>query len=178
MSDEEINDALDSVEIATHTKTLPDRYYALHFDGACQWENGRRTGYGFSIDLFDGAFKTPIARGFGYVTENVGREHLNSSNAAEYKGLIAGLEYLKERGWLDEPVFVFGDSKMVINQMFGEWCVKKGCYAPFAATARALLQEFSSIDGMWISREKNRVADNLSKKALKRQTASIIAYTQ
>lgn len=168
-----INAALDGVERDAHTKILPERYYALHFDGACQWGEVRRTGYGFSVDLIDRGVKTTVARAFGYVTENVGREHLNSSNTAEYKGLIAGLEYLLERGWADEPIVCFGDSKMVINQMFGEWVPKAGLYLPFAAKAKETLGSFSSIDGTWVPRIRNYTADGLSKKGAKRQATFI-----
>lgn len=52
--------------------------------------------------------------------------------------------------------------------MFGSWKIKNGRYTELALGARELLARFTKIQGEWISRDRNEVADRLSKEALKR----------
>lgn len=87
-----------------------------------------------------------------------------SCNVAEYAGLILGLEWFIEENQTDKPITVFGDSNMVINQMFGRWKIKKGLYEEKAARAKSLKKQFNDIHGYWIPREENDEADRLSKK--------------
>jgi probable phosphoglycerate mutase len=68
----------------------------------------------------------------------------------------------------DAEISVKGDSKLVIEQMFGTWKIKSGLYTELAHRARELLSRFTNIQGEWISRDLNDVADELSKAALKR----------
>ena len=71
----------------------------------------------------------------------------------------------------DEEIMVKGDSMLVINQMFGTWKIKSGLYTPLAKQARELLGRFTNIKGEWIQRDRNEVADGLSKDALKKALA-------
>ena len=91
-----------------------------------------------------------------------------SNNVAEYAGLIAVLERFIEQELCDAEIVVKGDSMLVINQMFGTWKIKNGLYTPLAKQARELLGGFTTIKGEWIQRDRNDVADGLSKAALKR----------
>jgi hypothetical protein len=50
--------------------------------------------------------------------------------------------------------------------MFGRWRVKRGCYVELAREAKSLLVQFPYIEGKWVPRERNSVADGLSKAAL------------
>jgi hypothetical protein len=86
----------------------------------------------------------------------------------EYSGLIAVLELFAERELFNAEIRVYGDSQLVIQQMFGTWRIKKGLYIPFAYRARELLSQFTNIQGEWIQRDRNHVADRLSKAALRR----------
>ena len=86
-----------------------------------------------------------------------------SCNVAEYNGLILGLEYLLSENLRDEPITVFGDSKLVIKQMFGHWRIKNGLYKPDALLAHSLVKKFTNTYGYWIPREQNGEADKLSK---------------
>lgn len=93
-----------------------------------------------------------------------------SCNVAEYNGLILGLEYLIEEGLTQETITVFGDSQLVIKQMFGHWKIKKGLYKSDALMTLHLLKQFSTIHGYWIPREQNEEADKMSKKYPKNYT--------
>lgn len=100
-----------------------------------------------------------------------GREKETSNNVAEYLGFISILEYLLEMNLQNETIQIYGDSKLVICQMFGDkngkrWKMKKGHYIPLAHHARELLKAFSSLKGNWIPRSENALADELSKAAV------------
>src|SRR5215470_13907582 len=86
-----------------------------------------------------------------------GNERQTSNNVAEYCGLIAILEYLIDLGAQQEPIMVYGDSRLVIQQMFGSWKIKEGRYVPSAFKAKKLRQLFSNLSGQWIPREQNTI---------------------
>ena len=73
------------------------------------------------------------------------------------------------QGLFEAQIIVYGDSKLVIEQMFGSWKIRKGAYVPLALAAQRLLRQFKNIKGRWIPREKNEIADELSKSALVRE---------
>ena len=93
----------------------------------------------------------------------VGYGNLMSNNVAEYMGLIKSLERLLADGKQDFPIAVFGDSKMVIEQMSGKWKIKDGTYVPYARRCGELVWKFKQIKFQWIPRESNKQADDLSK---------------
>jgi probable phosphoglycerate mutase len=74
--------------------------------------------------------------------------------------LKEGLEYCISNGITE--LQVFGDSKLVIEQMKGNWKMKKGLYLPFAEATKELVGEYTKIDFEWIRREENTTADALS----------------
>jgi ribonuclease HI len=89
-----------------------------------------------------------------------------SNNLAEYAALIAVLRHLIDAGLQREHIVVVGDSQLVINQMFGNWKIKRGCYVELAREAKALLTQFPRIEGKWVPRDRNTVADELSRAAI------------
>lgn len=141
-----------------------------YFDGCCEPINpGGTASYGVVVFIDH----ERIWQASQIVSPGAGREKETSNNVAEYAGLIALLEYLLSRNLQDEPIQVFGDSQLVMYQMFGDpklggkrWKIKRGYYAPLAARARELLKGFSSLKGAWIPREENALADELSKAEL------------
>lgn len=86
-----------------------------------------------------------------------------SNNLAEYSGFKAILDYLIKNNLNHENIEVFGDSNLVIQQMFGHWQIRSGLYVPVALVCKKLLREFPRIRGYWIPREENSIADRLSK---------------
>lgn len=89
-----------------------------------------------------------------------------SNNLAEYRGFKAILDYLIENELNYENIEIFGDSNLVIQQMFGNWQIRSGLYVPVALDCKKLLKKFPTIKGYWIPREKNSIADRLSKAKL------------
>lgn len=144
------------------TRTLPSQFKVpkihLFFDGSC-WPNpGGSIGYGFHIiDKED----NDLHADSGYYPN----DKINtSSNVAEYMALIAGMEWLINNNFSNEPIRVFGDSMMVINQMTGNWGINEGFYTEYAKKARKIrLEHFRRSGWIWIPRDLNGRADELSK---------------
>jgi ribonuclease HI len=145
-----------------HPPALSAVKVVVHFDGACEPRNPGGT-MGFGAVICEG--KTEIWRhsGISIPEEWSGQ---TSSNLAEYLALAAALRWLLEAGRQDRDIEIHGDSQLVINQMFGNWRIKTGAYVPIANEAKGLLKQFSCIQGRWIPRDANQVADDLSKAEL------------
>jgi len=139
--------------------------YSAYFDGGCEPNiPGGTASYGVII-MKDGETLCEISEIY---TPEPGHENETSNNVAEYAGLIAVLEWFIEHELSDAKIIVRGDSMLVIEQMFGKWKIKKGEYVPLALKARELLKPFTNIQGQWIRREHNEVADGLAKAAVTR----------
>jgi probable phosphoglycerate mutase len=93
-------------------------------------------------------------------------EHIGtaSNNVAEYRGLIAGLEAIRE---LDPDAVVDArlDSKLVVEQMSGRWKIKHPDMRTLALRAREILPP-ERITYSWVPRERNKHADRLANEAL------------
>lgn len=133
-----------------------------YFDGCCEPVNpGGHASFG-AVVLIDG--ETVFE-----ASEYVGHGPAMSNNVAEYSGCIAVLKHLiaREDFDKDQPVTVFGDSKLVVMQLTKKWKVKRGLYVPFYHAAAGLVQCFNNLRLQWIPRDQNSLADALSKRALK-----------
>jgi ribonuclease HI len=102
----------------TQTHVIPNPTYIAYFDGACEPVNpGGMAAYG-AVIIQDGQHIWECSKLF-YPEQ--GKEDQTTNNVAEYCGLIAVLEHLIDLGAQHEPIMVYGDSKLVIQQMFGQW---------------------------------------------------------
>ena len=88
-----------------------------------------------------------------------------TNNVAEYRGLIAGLEWLQLHANAGADVQVRLDSKLVIEQMAGRWRIKDSKLASLAERARQAAAGFD-VDYQWVPREQNADADALLNAAL------------
>lgn len=83
-----------------------------------------------------------------------------SNNVAEYKALIIGLETA-----LDMDIHqleVFGDSKLIVNQLLAEYEVRNSDLKPYHQYASTLMKRFDSLKIKFIPRNENREADALA----------------
>jgi len=112
-------------------------------------------GYGAVVrDPVTGAVLAERAAGIGRA----------SNNAAEYGGLIAGLQAALELG--ADEVEVRMDSKLVVEQMSGRWQVKHPAMKPLAREAADLVQRLGRVRFGWIPRAQNSHADRLANEAM------------
>lgn len=96
-------------------------------------------------------------------------EHIGvaTNNVAEYRGLIAGLELYNEHT-PEAELEVKMDSKLVIEQMSGNWKIKHPDMRPLAMAANRLAPPGTT--WTWIPRERNKDADSLLNRALDEAT--------
>ncbi|XP_019240297.1 PREDICTED: uncharacterized protein LOC109220284 [Nicotiana attenuata] len=83
-----------------------------------------------------------------------------SNNAAEYQALIVGLKMALEMKIL--MLEIYGDSKLIINQLLGNYEVKKEDLLPYHEYASGLLEKFDRVFLNHVPREENRKADALA----------------
>jgi len=76
-----------------------------------------------------------------------------TNNIAEYLALLGLMGYLEENKI--EQIQILGDSRLVINQVMGEWQVNKPHLADLAAQAQTLMRSHRGWRLSWIPRELN-----------------------
>jgi probable phosphoglycerate mutase len=86
-----------------------------------------------------------------------------SNNVAEYRGLIAGLTMARTVA-PEADIEVRMDSKLVVEQMSGNWKIKHPDMKPLALEANRLAPAGTTYT--WIARELNKHADRLANEAL------------
>ena len=95
-----------------------------------------------------------------------------TNNVAEYTALIRALEIAKKRGAREVEIFL--DSELIVKQLNGQYRVKNKGLQPLFEKVKLLLSEFNVITISHIPREKNKEADDLSKKAIKQQQRNML----
>lgn len=81
-----------------------------------------------------------------------------TNNQAEYMALIEALKWLTKHlgdSRNQAIVTVYGDSKLVINQINGAWKVKHANMIPLVDEARKLFKAFKRCTVQWHPREKS-----------------------
>lgn len=88
-----------------------------------------------------------------------------TNNEAEYKALIKGLEESLKLNISN--IEIFADSELVVKQINGDYKVKNERMQKLHKTANSLLDKINSWSINHIRREKNSVADKLSKEGMR-----------
>jgi ribonuclease HI len=120
-----------------------------YFDGGARGNPGP-AGFGVYIVDHDGTVLAEIAEGIGVATNNV----------AEYRGLLAALQWAVDHGV--KALAVKGDSQLLIQQMLGNYRVKNEGLLPLYRRARHLVVQIGDVSFAHVRREQNRDADRLS----------------
>jgi ribonuclease HI len=138
-----------------------------YFDGACEPVNPGGT-MGFGAVVTTVADQGQLTGNIIWKAAGISDDKPSSNNIAEYTALLTLLEYFIEAGLTGAEITIFGDSKLVSEQMAGRWRIGAGLYVPAAHQAKRLLAQFSNIRFRWIPRQQNQLADELSKLELNR----------
>jgi ribonuclease HI len=120
-----------------------------YIDGGARGNPGP-AGYGVRIEGPDGAVVDELHGALGIATNNV----------AEYKSLLAALEWAVNHN--ENDVRIRSDSELLVKQMRGEYRVKHPGLQPLAARARLLLMQVGRVSFEHVPREQNVEADRLS----------------
>jgi ribonuclease HI len=132
----------------------------LWFDGGSRGNGTNRTVAGSGALL-----ETHPANGAEHLANCTCHLGNATNNEAEYVGLIIGLQCaVEELG--ATTVHVRGDSKLVIEQMSGNWAVKAPNLTPLHAAACRLAAGFKEVTYTHVPRNQNKRADKLSNDAM------------
>lgn len=127
-------------------------HVTIYFDGSCQFNPGPG-GYGYCIHMGKPKISSDpliLVEGFGSI------EGTTTNNKSEYYGLINSLIHAYRIG--AKNVTIFGDSRLVVNQMNKNWKVN-GTMIHCYDQAQYWLQKFESSSIRLIKRSCNKYAD-------------------
>lgn len=91
-----------------------------------------------------------------------------TSNVAEYRALIAGLQGSLKAGV--NTVYIMGDSQLIIRQVIGVFNVNKPVLKNHRDRVLELLEQFEDYSIMWIPRHENKRADALVNAVFERRS--------
>lgn len=126
-----------------------------YIDGGARGNPGP-AGYGVRIEQEDGTLIEEFGESIGVATNNV----------AEYRGLLAALEWA--RAHKHSRVHVRSDSLLLVQQMLGNFKVKNAGLQPLHAKAQLLAHEIGRVAFEHVRREANAHADRLANAAMDR----------
>jgi probable phosphoglycerate mutase len=141
----------------------PEPEVVAYIDGGARGNPGP-AGYGVRIEAPDGTLIEEFGDSIGVATNNV----------AEYRALIAALEWGRARG--HKAIHVRSDSLLIVQQMRGQFKVKHPGLQTLYAKARLLAHEIGRVTFEHVGRALNTHADRLANKAMddtERQKAEI-----
>jgi ribonuclease HI len=124
-----------------------------YIDGGARGNPGP-AGYGVRIERADGTLIEELQGSIGVATNNV----------AEYRGLLAALEWAHAHG--HRAVHVRSDSLLLVQQMLGRYKVKHPGLQPLHAKASLLAHQIGRVSFEHVRREQNADADRLANKAM------------
>jgi ribonuclease HI len=87
-----------------------------------------------------------------------------TNNEAEYQALIEGLRAVSE--WNPDRLVVYMDSKLVAEQMKGNYRIKEPRMLALQLKAKQLLSGFQEHEIKHVERERNKGADWLANRAI------------
>jgi probable phosphoglycerate mutase len=130
----------------------PDEVVA-YIDGGARGNPGP-AGFGVRVERPDGTLIEELHESIGVATNNV----------AEYRGLLAALEWARRNGC--RRVHIRSDSLLLVQQMRGAYKVKSSGLAPLHQRARRIADGIGAVTFEHVRREANAHADRLANAAM------------
>jgi len=124
-----------------------------YIDGGARGNPGP-AGYGVRVERSDGTLVEEFGESIGVATNNV----------AEYRALIAALEWARAHG--HTAVHVRSDSLLLVQQMLGNFKVRNAGLQPLQAKARQLAHTIGRVTFEHVGRALNAHADRLANVAM------------
>ena len=131
-----------------------------YIDGGARGNPGP-AGFGVRVERADGSLIEEFAESIGVATNNV----------AEYRGLVAALEWARSHA--QSQVHVRSDSLLLVQQMLGNYKVKNPGLQPLHAKARLLANEIGRVTFEHVGRAHNAHADRLANTAMDEATRDV-----
>ncbi len=100
---------------------------------------------------------------------------IQTNNYAEYIAVIRALETCVEKKYTHETIDFLLDSKLVVEQVQGNWKVKEATLRPLVSRVRELVTHFPKVTFTHVRREHNTDADALANEAMDKGVSGAIA---
>jgi probable phosphoglycerate mutase len=133
--------------------SLHPEQVVAYIDGGARGNPGP-AGFGVRIELPNGELIEELSESIGVATNNV----------AEYRGLLAALEWARASGC--RAIHVRSDSLLLVQQMLGNYKVKNAGLQPLHAKARRLAGDIGRVTFEHVGRSSNANADRLANAAM------------
>ncbi|HBQ51009.1 hypothetical protein A3B42_00800 [Candidatus Daviesbacteria bacterium RIFCSPLOWO2_01_FULL_38_10] len=127
----------------------------IYTDGASRGNPGRAS-YGFTISDGENNLIYKEGKSIGITTNNV----------AEYTGVLEALKKAKKFSKSQSEIELFADSRLVVEQLSGNFKVKAPHLKPIFDQIKILEMEIGRVFYTHIPREKNSKADALANEVL------------
>ena len=124
-----------------------------YIDGGARGNPGP-AGFGVRVEEADGSLIEEFGESIGVATNNI----------AEYRALIAALEWARRHGLRE--LRVRSDSQLLVQQMLGNYKVKHPGLQPLHAKARLLAHDIGRVTFEHVGRSLNAHADRLANSAM------------
>ena len=131
-----------------------------YIDGGARGNPGP-AGYGVQVQAADGSVLAELHGALGVATNNV----------AEYNGLLAALRWAREHRHTD--LHIKADSRLLVQQMRGQFKVRHPGLQPLHAKATLLAHEVGRVTFEHVRRDLNKDADRLSNLGMDEAEAQI-----
>jgi ribonuclease HI len=128
-----------------------------YIDGGARGNPGPAA-FGVRVEQEDGTLVDEFSESIGTATNNV----------AEYRGLLAALEWAKRHR--RQALHVRSDSLLLVQQMLGNFKVKNAGLQPLHTRARLLAREIGKVTFEHVGRARNAHADRLANAAMDEAT--------
>ena len=129
--------------------------YTVYFDGASRSNPGPAS--------YGGVIYDETGKEVATYKKYIGK---HTNNVAEYLGCFHGIQACIQEGI--KNVTIYGDSKLVVEQVSGRWKVKSDNLKPIYNEIKKVLatKPFNKIEFKHVKREKNKRADELANQAI------------
>ncbi|EST90031.1 ribonuclease HI family protein [Vagococcus lutrae] len=91
-----------------------------------------------------------------------------SNHEAEFRAVEWALEYVLNRQWENQTIFMFTDSK-VVSQVIERGHTKNQDFAPYLQRINHMIDHCHLFILQWIPEKQNKGADNLARQALNKK---------
>ncbi|MBP6085144.1 ribonuclease HI family protein [Candidatus Gracilibacteria bacterium] len=102
------------------------------------------------------------------IAERSGYLGITTNNVAEYTACIEGLQYILTTWGTDQVVSCLADSKLMVEQVKGNYKIKAPHLKPLITSIRQLCEQQKSVHFGHIPRERNHEADRMVNQELDR----------
>lgn len=127
----------------------------VFIDGSCRENGSKNARCGVGL----------VARKDNKIIFSIGRPvKAITNNEAEYLALIHALKELKP--YRKEQIIIYSDSNLVVNQVNGNWQIKRPELQRLKDTVKSIINssKFIQVDLKWVPREMNKEANKIAQK--------------